>query len=514
MLRSWFAAFGVLWVAVAAWSFASPLGSAPDEPAHLARAASLVRGQILGTPLRHPPKALKSMVIVEVPQVLAIISNDVACFQFKPVVPAGCQKPVVGSPKNVPLLTYVGRYPPLYYALVGLPTLVMVSAKGIYAARLVSGALSAALLALAITSVRRCRGAPLLGAGLAVAMTPMVLYLAAVINPTGLEISAAVSAWAAAMALASEGPRQVSASTVAAFGGSLVVLILTRALSPAWAVLITAAFVAIGPATPLRDLLKRRYVRGWLVGCAAAGLAALAWDLFADPFLTEPGSALPPGASETNIVVMAVERLGLLVTSSIGFFGWLDTVSPYGVIVAWLAALGAVFLVGCCLARRRGAAVAIGALVAWLVVPVVVAISHARQDGILGQGRDYLGLAVGVPIVAAVVAGQRFADRRATMRFSTAVIALLAACQVVDFYGALRRNTVGSNGPLNAFATVKGVWHPAVPGPVLVVAFTLAMVAFAVLLSRAAAVQPAAVQPAAVQPAAVQPASAATADVG
>jgi hypothetical protein len=496
LLRIWFVSFGILFVAIAAWSFASPLGSGPDEPAHLARAASLVRGQLVGKDLPHPTTAQKSTVIVRVPEVFASLGADVGCFQYKSDVPAGCQRPLNRSTHTVSVETYVGRYPPLYYFLVGLPTLALVSVKGIYAARLVSGALSAAMLALAITSLRRCRGAPLLAAGLAVAITPMVLYLAAVINPSGLEVASAISAWTAAMALASQRPTELSASAVGALGASVSVLLLTRALAPLWVLFIFAAFAGVGAATPLKDLLRKRYVQGWLAVCAAAGTFSLVWDLLANPFLTEPGSPLPKGVTEGGIFQLALARLDLLVTSSIGQFGWLDAPSPYLVIVLWLGALGAVVLIGSCLAGRRGAAVIVGTAVAWVVVPIVMILSTAHQEGILGQGRDFMGLAVGIPIVAAAVAGERFSDRRATLRLTSVVIALLTACQVVDFYAALRRYTVGTNGPLDAFSSVRGGWDAPVPAVALAIVFVAAMVAFALTLRRAAEVQPGASTPA------------------
>ncbi len=490
LLRIWLVSFGILFVAVAAWSFASPLGSGPDEPAHLVRAASLVRGQLVGKDLPHPTSAQKSTVIVRVPEVFASLGADVGCFQYKSNVPAGCQHGLNGSTHTVSVETYVGRYPPFYYALVGLPTLALVTVKGIYAARLASGALSAAMLALAITSLRRCRGAPLLAAGLAVAITPMVLYLAAVINPSGLEIASAISAWTAAMALASQRPSDLSASAVAALGVSVSVLVLTRALAPLWVLFILAAFVGVGAASPVRDLLRKRYVQGWLAVCVAAGAFSVAWDLLANPFLTEPGSPLPRGVTEGGIFQLALERLDLLVTSSIGQFGWLDAPSPYLVIVLWLGALGAVVLVGTCLARRRAAAVVVGTAVAWVAVPIVTIMSTANQEGILGQGRDFMGLAVGIPIVAAVIAGERFSDHRATLRLTSVVIILLTACQVIDFYAALRRYTVGTKGPLDAFSSVAGGWDAPIPAVALVIVFVAAMVAFALTLRRAAEVQP------------------------
>ena len=484
---TWLAAFLVLLVAVAAWSFASPLGSGPDEPAHLDRAASLVRGQLLGTPLPHPTNFQKSTVTVRLPEVFASLANDIGCFQFKSEIPAGCAKPLIASAHDVQTQTYVGRYPPLYYALVGLPTLGLVSAKGIYAARLLSGALSAAFLALAVTSLRRCRGAPLLAAGVGLAITPMALYLAAVINPNGLEVAAAISAWAAAMALVSRPPGDVTASTVGALGISLVVLLLARPLSPLWVVAIVTALAIRGRSAPWHHLFRRLCARVWLVACSAAAVGALAWDLWADPFLTEPGTPVPAHTSEPGVFMMALERLDLVLNSSIGFFGWLDSPSPEGVIVAWLAVLGAVVLAGASLGRGRDLVVVAGTLGAWVVLPVAVAMAQARTEGILGQGRDYLGLAAGIPIVAGAVAGERFAGRAGSLRLVSIAVTVLAVCQVADFYAAMRRNTVGIGGPLNAFAHVPGGWGPPVPGVALLAAFALAMAGFALLLRRAAA---------------------------
>jgi hypothetical protein len=485
--RVWLATFAVLFVAGAAWSLASPLGSGPDEPAHLDRAVSLVRGQLLGRPLPHPTNFDRGTVVVRVPEVFASLANDLRCYQFKPRVPAGCQEPLIASKKDVATETYVGRYPPLYYALVGLPTLLLVSAKGIYAARVVSSALSAAMLALAVVSLARCRGTPLLAAGLGLAATPMVLYLGAVLNPNGLEISSAISAWVAAMALATAPASEAAVPTVGTLGFSLVVLILTRPLSPLWAAAVVAGLALVGTAAPWRQLLRLRATKAWLCACALACAAAGAWDLYANPFLTEPGSPIPPHTSETGVVVLAVERLDLLVSSSIGFFGWLDTPSPEAVTVAWLAVLGLLVLTGAALGRPRGVVSLVGLLATWVVLPVAVAVVEARSEGIVGQGRDYLALGVGVPLVAGVLAGERFANGAGALRLVSIVVGLLAAGQLADFYGALRRFSVGLGGPPDAFSEVAGGWQPPVPGIALVVVFGVAMAAFALLLRKAAA---------------------------
>jgi hypothetical protein len=486
---TWLAAFCAIFSAGAVWSFASPLGSGPDEPAHLDRAASLVRGQLLGTPLAHPTNFQKGTVTVRVPEVFAALANDIGCFQFKSAVPAGCRKPLPASAKEVATQTYVGRYPPLYYLLVGLPTLFLVSVKGIYAARLVSVALSAVMLALAVTSLRRCRGTPLAAAGLSLAVTPMALYLAAIINPNGLEVASAASAWTSAVALASLPPEDHGAATIGALGGSLAVLLLTRPLSPLWAFGVLGALVTMKRPWSWREMLRRRPAWAWSGACVVAASAAGAWDLFANPFLTEPGSPVPAHASESQIVVIAFERLDLLVSSSIGFFGWLDTPSPEAVIIAWLAVLGLLAFLAAALGKGRGVFVMATMLAIWALLPVAIAIEQARTEGILGQGRDYLGLAMGIPLVAAAIAGEPFAERARSLRLVSIVVTVLAVAQVADFYGALRRNTVGTNGPLDALAHVAGGWSPPVPGAVLVSVFALATATFALLLRRAAGAQ-------------------------
>ena len=261
---------------------------------------------------------------------------------------------------------------------------------------------------------------------------------------------------------------------------------LTRGLSPLWVCFIGLGLVAL-VGRRRRELLRRRCVKGWLAGCLAAAGVALGWDLYADPFLIVPASAVPRGTSTSQLFVLALDRLDLLVTSSIGDFGWLGTPSPFAVIVTWLAALGAVVLVGMCVAQRREAVVAVGTVIAWVVVPTLLIVSQARSSGIVGQGRDFMALGVGIPIVAGTVARARFAGRTTMRRLATVVIVALAFCQVTDFYSTLRRYTVGTTGPLNAFASTPDAWHPPLPGLVLLFVFSLAIGAVAYILRRAAA---------------------------
>ncbi|MGH9061731.1 MAG: DUF2142 domain-containing protein, partial [Acidimicrobiales bacterium] len=92
----------------ALWCLATPVGASPDEPAHLIRAASVVRGQWVGPARAGFPN---SDTVVSVPD--AVVQLNLACFVGKPHVSAGCYHEPKTPARQVSTLTYVGHYPPL-----------------------------------------------------------------------------------------------------------------------------------------------------------------------------------------------------------------------------------------------------------------------------------------------------------------------------------------------------------------------------------------------------------------
>jgi len=118
--RAWWTSFLVLFVMGALWSLASPIFSVADEPAHVVRAAAVARGQLGG---RDSTAFVDGQVRTEVrvPLVYATATSLPACYIGRTDVSAGCAPPFAGPKETGPVLTQVGRYPPTYYALVGLP---------------------------------------------------------------------------------------------------------------------------------------------------------------------------------------------------------------------------------------------------------------------------------------------------------------------------------------------------------------------------------------------------------
>ncbi|HET9058785.1 MAG TPA: DUF2142 domain-containing protein [Acidimicrobiales bacterium] len=483
-VRLFLLAFGAFFLAASAWSFACPLGSPPDEPAHLIRAASLVRGQLVGRDLPGATQAQGSYVIVGVPEVFASLANDVACFKRDPKIPAGCQAPLVPSPQDQSVESYVGRYPPLYYAITGLPTLAFVSVGGVYAARLVSAALCALMLALAVVSARRVPERPLLPTGVALGATPMVLYLGGALNPSGFEAACGVAAFAGAVALARLPLDALTRADVARLGVPALCLMLVRALSPVWAVVAVAVLCLLRGWPATGALLRRRAVRAWLAAGGVAGALSLAWDFAAGGLRLQPGMHVRPGTSALGVAHLALDRLHLIAVSSIGLFGWLDTSSPYGVVAVWALATAALVAVAVVTGSGRERLATLGTALAWAAFAYVFVLAMVPSHGLVGQGRDFLALAAGIPVVAGACSrpgGVAGGVGRGWRLAGAAVAVAFVGAQVADFYGTLRRYSVGTSGPMNAFAHVAGGWAPPVPGPVLVVCFTAGALGAAML---------------------------------
>lgn len=477
--RTWLGVFFAFVALEALWSVASPLFSVPDEPSHTVRAAAAARGQLLGEDrvgegpedrcvqdVVGPTAGPVSCTYFDLPASFASTYQVPRCFRFQPKVPAGCAPPMVEERAVRPVATTAGNYPPLYYAVVGLPTVVLPSAAGVHLSRVMSGALVATLLASAVVSARSIGDGRTAVAGVLAATTPMTLYLGAAINPNGFEVAAAIGVWAAGASLLLG--REDGRSPLRLFI-AFSCLALSRPLSPLWCAVIAGILLLASPRAVVLDRLQRRDVRVAAIGGAVAMALAVMWLRFADPL----GGSQGLGSSLSTSALLRTS-LGLTanrIENMIGELGWLDTRAPALAVVLWLAAVS--FLVGLALlGGRLRRPLVLGTLAAATVaLPVVIEVSQADRLGLIWQGRYGLPIAVGIPILAASWAA---ADRAEHARRSlTIVAAAAAAAHLVVFLWGLRRYVVGVEnlrGPLR--------WSPPLlPLPLLVLSFMLALAA-------------------------------------
>ncbi len=482
----WWSHFAVLCLLSALWSVASPLFSVPDEPAHVARAAAVARGQLLGDDVvgegpddrcvrdvAGPTSGLVACTYFRLPQVFAAGYHVPGCFTFTPEVTADCAPPLRGSRSVTRVATTAGSYPPLYYFSAGLPSLVLPSALGVHLMRLASGAVAAALLASAFVSTRGQGG--IASAGVLVAVTPMTLYLAGSVNPNGLEVAAAVGVWAAGAAIV--GGSDDSRLPVRA-GVAAVVLALTRPLSPLWIVVIGLTLLGAAPGPVLRSRWRERRIRTALAAATLATCVAASWLAVAKPLGDSSGGGSEAGTG--RLLRLSVGATMDRVGNMIGELGWLDTRPPALAVLIWLALAGFLVVTALCAASGRPAVALVALVVAVVAVPVAVEVSQAGRLGLVWQGRYSLPLAAGVPVLAAMLARPLLEGSGRRVLAVTAAATALGHAAV--FWWGLRRYAVGVD---HLFGPVR--WSPPlVPAVVLGVLFTAVVSLFSALVVTAA----------------------------
>ena len=468
---------------MAVWSLATPLFASPDEPAQVARAVALVHGQLVGRTVKNAGNAITDITI---PKVYAAGPTYGGCFTFKDTVPASCAGHLTQSKREVRTYTYVGRYPPLYYAIVGLPSLFTASSNGIYAMRLTSALLNAVFLALAAFSIAAWSRSRFLLVGLLVAVTPMTYFLGSVVNPSGLEITSATCLWCAGLVLALERSDKPPPGLVVVVIVSAIALLLSRALSPLWVLGILLLLALLTGWRGLRALARARCVRWAVVPLVPVAAFAVGWIVVAHALDLLPvgikakGSGTPLAASILGDTASWVQQM-------IGVFGWLDTLSPLLTYLFWYAAIGLFVLLALSCARRRHAGALVLLILAVVFVPVAISYGQAHRLGIIWQARYIMPMAVGVPLVAVALVERSLALRGVRVRVATMVCALLAVAAFAAFAEALRRNATGVKGPINY---LQGSWQPPFGASALTIAALVLLALMALFVRYLVAVGP------------------------
>ena len=462
------------------WAIASPPSSVPDEPAHVVKAASIWQGQLRGPTEPLDPENIDPSITAErlrTPASYAAVQS-MTCFAFRSDVTASCMPDITDSQRIVTSLSAAGPYPPLFYALVGWPSRLMPADVGVYAMRLVSATLCLGLAALALLTLRPRVGDALAFVAVTVALTPEVGYLAGSVNPNGLEILGGLALWAGLATAIGHRlddepvPGVVTAAALAGAAG----LAITRSLGPMFTVAVVAA-VVVAAGRPVLRLRRDRSTLRLLGGVGGLTALGAAWVVRSGHL-----SSVPGGTPETGkpIIEQLVERIDDWTQQMVAVFGWLDTGPVLTSVWAWLAIITALMTVVWIGGRSwlRTCTVLLVPIVA--LSPVVLQYPGADDQGIAWQGRYGLALAMGIPVLAVLaLAGRRFEASQAA-RLATLVATLAAIAHIASFATAMRRYSVGLQGPLR-FWRAPGAWAPPFGNLALLVLFTLAATALLLL---------------------------------
>jgi Predicted membrane protein (DUF2142) len=464
--RRWLVTFVLLVALASAWSLVTPPGGGADEPAHAIKAAAVAGGELTGEP--YPPVGGGARV-VEAPASLDAL--DPTCFAFQPGISADCRPSYEGPDDVEDMVTNAGVSPPVYYALVGGPLRLFPSLDGLYLARLVSGVIAAALVATAVQMAAAARSRFLVVA-VAVSWTPMAASLTGVINPSALELSAAVLVWVSGLLLVRPNPLPgwLERRLIWHFALASALFAVSRQLSPLFLACIVGVLAVAAPWPRLRELVGDRRI--WVAAGAVVVSTAFAggW-LVAHPVGDE--TAVPATAvGGSRALSTPLGHLGVLYEQMIGIFGWLDAAPPAAVVLSWTVAIGVLVLLGAALGARRLVVALAAIAAASVVVPTAVAASQMEEYGIIFQGRYILPLGVGVVLIAGRAIDE--ADRELVDRLSRVVVLVLSltvVAHLVAIWFAARRFAVGVGGPV--FFVREG-WTPGIS---LVVPLAVAFVA-------------------------------------
>ena len=459
--------FLLLWAALglltALWSIATPIAAAPDEPAHFIKAASVVRGEWIGK-----PSPIGS--VVTVPAYVAF-TQSVTCFAFQDEVTADCS-PILTGDADAPTsaATTAGLYNPVYYLLVGWPSLIFADQTGLYAMRIVSGILCSLFIALAavqLLSLRR-RLLPVLAA--AVAVTPMVVFLDSSVNPNALETAATLTTFVTMfMIVRHPDPRLLPARAIV-LTVSAVTAVTMRGLSPLWVAIALFAPLLLIRREDARALARSRWARVAALVVGLSAVFAVIWILstnslaatFATPVSQAPGLGDSPAQGFLFILFGTFGYAQGLV----GEFGWLDTPAPLAVFFAWSSFVGALLLLAVATLRGRARWLILALLVALVLLPPLLQAFYIRSGGIIWQGRYALPLFVCLVAALGLMLSESLPELEVRTRRAIAITigVAWAFCQVYSFGTALRRYSVGLTGDLLSMFK-DPAWSP--PGGIL-----------------------------------------------
>ena len=487
--RVWWTSFVLVTLLTGLWVVANPLYAGPDEAAHVIKAVALDHGQLTGEKLSPRLRAAvrgarQDSLMVRVPEIYGG-RTSFTCFAYQPNETAECLH-FTGSTRDTDQATYVARHPPPYYAMIGVASWIGRPGSGtVYLMRFLGALITSALIATAITALRRSTAPRVVAVGLAFAITPMVLFVNSVVNPSGLEITAAVAVWVCGLVLISRAHERIDNWLVTGAGVAGCAMALSRQLAPLWLGLIGLTFLGVANRVALRNLVRSNWARLWGLLIVASCVAQLGWNVVVDSFDVTREGRPPMHLETTGIVRIVFGRTFSWVHEMIGVFGWGDAPSPALTWIPWTAGIAFLFFAAVLWVSRRYVLMLFALLAAVVVVPVVIESSTYNEGGgVSWQGRYTLPLALGIPILAAVALATTERGRQlVTSRFLLGIGVVIGLAQVLAFAQNLRRYTVGYDGDIQYWK--HSSWDPPVSSLLLTIAYVVVVGAFMTWLLRA-----------------------------
>ncbi len=345
---SWWLCFIGLLFILSAWNLSNPPGSGTDEGSSIVKASATVRGQFIGTVVPNASWLGVKVYRVTVPNLYAQMFSQTSCAsQSKlahcPLPPNGkyLQSPETGT-------TYQGNYPPFYFILTGIPTLLPASVPGsINLMREMSILVECALIASSITTLFNSRKNPYSLVGMFLALTPTAISLFTNVNAMGLEIASATAVVVQSLTLVTE--PSVPKRTVLRLCIASVVMVLSRPDSLLFYVVDLLPTLLLLNRSKFRHLIRLTQIKVWMGVSGSMLLLESAWQIYAGPGLTPRKPILNYGSVLHRMILSYHNQLDLISYEGLvgRFNNYFQNLSaPRLMYILWTAALLSFFLAG------------------------------------------------------------------------------------------------------------------------------------------------------------------------
>ena len=408
------AGLGVLMMQLA-WFLAVPPFRGADEFDHAYRAAAVARGQVVA----EPTDATRGTgAVVTTPRDIVEAAGP-ECRRLPYTEPADCR--AAGEGRMVQVPSGAGRYSPVFYAIVGTAALPFEGITAFYVMRLTALALCWLLILGALLSAARLGPTSWPVVGLAVALTPVVVFSTSVMAPNGLELAAGAAFWLTLLHVLRNPATAPGRGSVALLAVSGTLLTTVRSLGPLWCLMILGCcLLAVRPSrVRLRDLATSPRLAGAALLVTTAAVASAAWTLTMGSL--KVGAEDSPANTWWAKVIAVADQIFLWVLQSIATFPTRTEAAPTLVYVLEFALLASLLVLLRGAPRRYSVAVAVVTLLA-VAVPFAATYATYDQHGTSWQGRYTLPFAMGLVILAAT--GLDASQRR--LRPDLVLIGLLA----------------------------------------------------------------------------------------
>ncbi|MGI8593368.1 MAG: DUF2142 domain-containing protein [Solirubrobacteraceae bacterium] len=459
--RSGVARIALGWALLAvAWAFGNAPFASQDEVQHYTRAAGVWNGSLVAQRVSRPPLAgvppgqvdsyLATVGSARVPAGLA--PPDARCFAGIATRPASCLSTRAPTSRAITGITNVATYPPLPYLVQGAALRPAADPlQAVFLGRLAGTVVAVALIAAALALLAAGAPSGLWPLGTLAATTPMVLFSAASLGGSGLEICAAIAFWVALLRLTriSDGPGAPRAAwALLGVAGATLALARSSGLLP----LFLAVPLAVG-LVGLRGALARLRAGG---RAAAGALAAIVAGMLLSRLWEASQRAGTGSGSEIGLrgargaVREGVSQSADVVVGAVGRFGYLEVGIPGVATWAWLACCGALLVVAALIASQRERCVLLVAVLVGSALPLALWLELVRWTGFGLQGRYLLPTFVALPLLAGELL-TRHADRvpgRVRLALCAVLPGVLGAVQAVAWWWNARRMAVGTDGGL------------------------------------------------------------------